>query len=48
MFLPERLHAGLSRAGFQFLLPIKPFSIKLPFGQKLEVEILGKVVPDAN
>jgi hypothetical protein len=34
--------------GFQFLLPVKPLSIKLPFGQKLEVEIFGKIVPETD
>ena len=32
--------------GFQFLLPIKPLSFKLPFGQRLEIEIYGRVVSD--
>jgi hypothetical protein len=35
-------------AGLQFLLPIKPFSIKLPFKQRLEIEILGRMVPDTE
>jgi hypothetical protein len=33
-------------SGLQFLMPIKPLSIKLPFNQKLEIEVIGKVVPD--
>jgi len=31
--------------GFQFLMPLKPLSLKLPFNQKLELEIRGRVVP---
>jgi hypothetical protein len=30
----------------QFLLPLKPISLKLPFNQKLELELLGRIVPD--
>ena len=45
MFLPSFLMPGTTN-GFQFMLPIKPLSIKLPFGQKLEVEIFGKIVAD--
>lgn len=30
--------------GLQFLLPIKPVSVKLPFNRRLELEIYGKVV----
>ena len=32
--------------GLQFLLPIKPLSLKLPFGQRLELEIYGRVVSE--
>jgi hypothetical protein len=32
--------------GFQFLLPIKPLSLKLPFGQRLELEIYGRIVSE--
>ncbi len=42
MFLPS------ASVGFQFLLPITPLSIKLPFNQRLEIEIFGRVVPDAR
>jgi len=42
LFLPSR------SVGFQFLLPIKPLSFKLPLGQRLEIEIFGRVVPDAD
>ncbi len=31
--------------GFQFLMPLKPLSLKLPFNQKLELELRGRVVP---
>jgi len=34
--------------GLQFLLPIKPFTLKLPFNQKLQVEIVGRVVADTD
>jgi hypothetical protein len=37
-----------STGGMQFLLPIKPFTLKLPFNQKLQIEILGKVVADTE
>jgi hypothetical protein len=43
IFLPT---TTASPAGLQFMLPIKPFAIKLPFKQKLEIEIFGRVVPD--
>jgi hypothetical protein len=35
-------------SGLQFLMPIKPLSIKLPFNQKLEIDVIGKVVPDTD
>jgi hypothetical protein len=47
MFLPS-LFMPSSSTGFQFLLPIKPLSLKLPFGQKLEVEVIGRVVADSE
>jgi hypothetical protein len=47
MFLPSLFMPSPS-VGFQFLLPIKPLSLKLPFGQRLEVEIFGKIVPEAD
>ena len=47
MFLAELVHARPS-AAFSSCLPIKPLSIKLPFGQKLEVEIFGKIVAEAR
>jgi hypothetical protein len=34
--------------GAQFLLPLKPFGLKLPFNQKLELELLGRIVPDPD
>ena len=34
--------------GFQFLLPLKPLSLRLPFNQRLEIEIFGRVVPDTR
>jgi hypothetical protein len=30
--------------GLQFLLPIQPVSLKLPFNRRLEIEIYGRVV----
>ena len=30
----------------KFMVPLKPFSLKLPMGQKLEFELIGRVVPD--
>jgi len=45
LFLPG---VPSSPAGLQFLLPIKPFSLKLPFKQRLEIEIFGRLVPDAE
>ena len=47
MLLPSLFMPGPS-AGFQFLLPMKPLSIKLPFGQRLEIEVIGKVVPETK
>jgi hypothetical protein len=47
MFLPSFLMPGTA-GGFQFLLPIKPLSVRLPFGQKLEIEILGKIVTETE
>jgi hypothetical protein len=43
LFMPS---VPTNPAGLQFLLPIKPFAIKLPFKQRLEIEILGRLVPD--
>jgi hypothetical protein len=47
LFLPNFFMPGPS-GGFQFLLPIKPLSCKLPFGQRLEIEIIGRVAPDTD
>ena len=47
VFLPSVFLPGAS-VGFQFLLPVKPLSLKLPFNQRLEVEIFGRVVPDTR
>ncbi|WP_165073643.1 hypothetical protein [Paludisphaera rhizosphaerae] len=32
--------------GAQFLVPLKPLALKLPFNQKLEFELVGRVVTD--
>jgi hypothetical protein len=45
MFLPSLFMPSPS-VGFQFLLPIKPLTFKLPFGQRFEIEIFGRIVPD--
>ncbi len=45
LFLPS---VQSSPASLQFLLPIKPFSFKLPFKQRLEIEIFGRLVPDTE
>jgi hypothetical protein len=47
VFLPSLFLPGAS-VGFQFLLPIKPLSLRLPFNQRLEIEIFGRVLPDTR
>ncbi len=47
VFLPSLFMPSPS-VGFQFLLPIKPLSFRLPLGQKLEIEIYGRVVPNSE
>ena len=47
MFLPSLFMPSPS-AGLQFMLPIKPLSFKLPFGQRVEIEVFGRVVPDTE
>ena len=47
MFLPS-LFLPSPSVGFQFLLPIKPLSFKLPFGQRIEIEVFGRIVPDSE
>ncbi|MFO0890503.1 MAG: hypothetical protein U0790_15340 [Isosphaeraceae bacterium] len=32
----------------QFMMPLKPFELKLPLNQKLQLELVGKVVPDTD
>ncbi len=44
-FFPAANPAGQVPVRFQFLLPIKPFSLRLPFDQRLEIEVVGKIVP---
>jgi hypothetical protein len=46
-FKPNNLFP-LPFTGAQFLLPIKAFGLKLPFNQKLEFELLGRIVPDPD
>jgi hypothetical protein len=45
LFLPS---VPSTPAGLQFLLPIKPLSFRLPFKQRLEIEIFGRLVPDTE
>ena len=47
VFLPSVFLPGAS-VGFQFLLPLKPLSLRLPFNQRLEIEVFGRVVPDTR
>jgi hypothetical protein len=47
IFLPSLFMPSPS-VGFQFLLPIKPLSFRLPLGQKLEIEVYGRVVPNSE
>ena len=47
MFLPSLFMPSPS-VGFQFMMPIKPLSLKLPFGQRLEVDIIGRIVPESE
>jgi len=47
VFLPSVFLARPS-VGFQFLLPLSPLSLKLPFNQRLEIEIYGRMVPDGR
>ena len=47
MFLPSLFMPSPS-VGFQFMLPIKPLSLKLPFGQRLEIDVMGRIVPEAD
>jgi hypothetical protein len=30
------------------MMPLKPFALKLPFNQKLELELIGRIVPDSE
>jgi hypothetical protein len=47
VFLPSIFLPSPS-IGFQFLLPVKPLSLRLPFNQRLEIEIYGRMVPDGE
>jgi hypothetical protein len=43
--------AGLPAIGIpnlQFTMPLKPFELKLPLNQKLQLELIGRVVPDTE
>jgi len=45
LFKPNSL-PQFSFPNLQFMMPLKPFAMKLPFSQKLELELIGRVVPD--
>jgi hypothetical protein len=42
--IPSLFQPAAPAVGLQFLLPIKPVSLKLPFNRRLEIEIYGRVV----
>lgn len=51
--LPRSLFrpAGLPTIGipnFQFTMPLKPFELKLPMNQKLQLDLVGRVVADTD
>jgi hypothetical protein len=46
--IPSLFIPSLSAGGLQFLVPITPFSLKLPFQRKLEIEVYGRIVPDVE
>ena len=50
--LPRAVQAGRAAAvrvpNLQFMMPLKPFALKLPFNQKLELELIGRVVADTE
>lgn len=43
--IPSLFQSAPTTVGLQFLLPIKPVSLKLPFNRRLELEIYGRIVP---
>ena len=47
LFKPNTL-PSIAFPNLQFMMPLKPFAMKLPFNQKLELELIGRVVPDAE
>ncbi len=38
----------LAIPNLQFVMPLRPFAMKLPFNQKLELELIGRVVADSD
>ena len=38
----------LAIPNLQFMMPLRPFAMKLPFNQKLELELIGRVVADRD
>jgi hypothetical protein len=38
----------LTLPNLQFVMPLQPFALKLPFNQKLELELIGRVVADTD
>ncbi len=47
LFKPNTLPA-FAFPNLQFMMPLKPFDLKLPFNQKLQLELIGRVVPDTD
>jgi len=49
--IDARLEPVLSQLAFpnlEFMMPLRPFAMKLPFNQRLEFELIGRVVADAD
>ena len=38
----------LTFPNLQFMMPLRPLALKLPFNQKLELELIGRVVADSD
>ena len=39
---------ALGLPNLQFMMPLKPFELKLPFCQKLQLELIGRIVADTD
>ena len=44
----QPLFPQLAFPNLQFMMPLRPFDMKLPFNQKLELELIGRVVADTD